>query len=403
MTGAAGRAATPGDTRPGRDTPPPRAVTHRRERLAGPDVTRALALLGVIALNYHGYLNRAEAAAGPGSSLAERWFDPWRGVLATRFAATFVLVAGIGVSLLTEASRTSGDRSSRSDDRWRLVRRGVLLWTVGFFLDWIWPGTILFFTGAMLVVAAALFTLRTRWLVVAGTAAALAAAGVRAWVLVRERAGRPPAWLLEPDTLETRSPRGLLLDTFVNGAHPLLPWLAFLCAGMVLGRHLAPGRAPGPGPGSGSVRFGRLAVVGSLLTAASYAASHLLTNGSDDGLRTALWSTRPFDRGLLYTIGTLGSSLAAVALVSIATERFGRARAVRALRAVGETSLSIYLAHVVVFRLVVDRAQLVRPTGLDTALVFALGVWAVAALLAVRWRHRHGLGPAERVLRRFGG
>ena len=28
---------------------------------------------------------------------------------------------------------------------------------------------------------------------------------------------------------------------FVNGTHPLLPWLAFLCAGIVLGRALRVG------------------------------------------------------------------------------------------------------------------------------------------------------------------
>ena len=32
--------------------------------------------------------------------------------------------------------------------------------------------------------------------------------------------------------------RGLLIDVFVNGTHPLLPWLAFFCAGIVLGRML---------------------------------------------------------------------------------------------------------------------------------------------------------------------
>lgn len=207
-----------------------------------------------------------------------------------------------------------------------------------------------------------------------------------------------PWWLLQPDTLGTRSPRGLLLDTFVNGTHPLLPWLAFLCAGMVLGRHL--GR---PGAPVRPAALGVLAVVGALTTAGTSLVSHLVTRGSDDLVRLGMWSTRPFDRGVLYTLGTLGSSLAAFAVVSIVAERGRTTRAVRALRVVGETTLSIYLAHAVVFRLVVDRAELVRPTGLDTALVLALGVWTVAAVLAIAWQRRFGLGPAERLYRRFGG
>ena len=159
--------------------PPLPRVAHRRERLVGPDVTRALALVGVVIMNYHGYLNGIDAAAGSDATLPQRWFDPWTGVLSTRFAATFVLVAGVGVTLLTQRSRTSvgaaagsgaarGDRAAIRDDRWRLIRRGVLLSAGGFVLDWIWPGTILFFYGAFFIVAALLFTLRTRWLVVVG-------------------------------------------------------------------------------------------------------------------------------------------------------------------------------------------------------------------------------------------
>ena len=49
--------------------------------------------------------------------------------------------------------------------RWRLARRGVLLYVVGLVLDVIWPGTIIPYYGAMFVGAAAIFTLRTRWIV----------------------------------------------------------------------------------------------------------------------------------------------------------------------------------------------------------------------------------------------
>ena len=111
-----------------RSTNPARAG---RARLPGPDVTRAVALIGVVLINYHGYLNGPAAAAAPGSSFATRLFDPWQGVLGTRFAATFVLVAGIGVTLLTNGSRVSGDRVAVRADRWRLVRRGSLLYAAG--------------------------------------------------------------------------------------------------------------------------------------------------------------------------------------------------------------------------------------------------------------------------------
>ena len=72
-------------------TAPTEAPARPRERLVGPDVTRGVALIGVVIMNYHGYLNGCSAVAGPTSSLAQSMFDPWTGVLSTRFAATFVL------------------------------------------------------------------------------------------------------------------------------------------------------------------------------------------------------------------------------------------------------------------------------------------------------------------------
>lgn len=363
-----------------------------RVRLVGPDVTRALALIGVVVMNYHGYLNGAAAAFSPDPSFAQRLFNPWTGVLATRFAATFVLVAGVGVTLLTNRSRLGADPAAVSADRWRLVRRGILLYCVGMALDFVWMGTIIPFYGAMFVVAAVLFTLRSRWIAAVGAAATVGAAALQWWGIGRETDGDYPAWLFSPDTLTTRSPRGLLFDLFVNGTHPLLPWLTFLCAGMLLGRALP------------HVRYLLVAAAGVALTATSYSLNHWVTPDDPSGrVARAVLSTRPFDRSLLYTLCTLGTSVAAFCLVSWLAGRAPTSRPVQVLQLAGQTTLTLYLGHVLVFRLLVDRLEWIRPTGLDTALLLALGYWVIALAAATVWQRRFGIGPAEWVYRRFGG
>ena len=77
---------------------------------------------------------------------------------------------------------------------------------------------------------------RTRWVIAIGLGAAVAGAGIAWWRLERRLDGRDTTWLTDPGA---DSPRGLLFDTFVNGSHPLLPWLAFFCAGIVVGRALS--------------------------------------------------------------------------------------------------------------------------------------------------------------------
>jgi uncharacterized membrane protein YeiB len=371
----------------------PATVRHGpARRLVGPDVTRAIALIGVVVMNYHGYLNGQSAGAQPGASFAHRLFDPYRGVMATRFAATFMLVAGVGITLLTARSRASGDRAAISDDRWRLVRRGLVLYAAGFVLDWIWPGTILFFYGATFVLAAFVFTLRTRWIVAIGTSAALAAAGVHWWAAQRVEDGHSVAWLTSPGTLTTESPRGLVFDTFLNGTHPLLPWFAFLCLGIVVGRLL------------GTVHPLRMAGLGLCVTFVAYLVNHVGTSGhADDRVLVTVLSTRPFDRGLLYTLSAAGTAVAAFGIITWLAERSRDSQPVQVLARAGQMTLTLYFAHVLVFNLVVDWLGWVSGTGLDTALTFAAVFWALAIALGSWWRRLVGIGPAEWVYRKIGG
>ena len=358
---------------------------HLTTRVIDLDVVRAVALIGVAAMNFHGYL--IVRGSEVGDSLVNRVFNPWTGPLSTRFAATFVLVAGMGVTLLTNRSRLGTDRWARSTDRWILIRRGVALYAFGYVLDWIWSGTILFFYGALFLVASALFTLRIRWLIAIGATSSLAAAGIQWWAFERAAGGHDTAWLLGPSF---RSPRGLVFDTFVNGTHPLLPWLTFLCAGMVLGRLL---------PLSGRWRVG-LAAGGAVLVAFTYTLDHV---ASDTPLSTVLVSTHPFDRSLIYTVGTLGSSVTAFCLIGWLAQRSRHSMVTRALAATGCTTLTLYVLHVLVFNLVVDWHHWVRPAGLDTALAFAGVFWVTAVVAATLWQRLVGMGPLERVYRRFGG
>jgi len=380
-------------------TVPPRTIG--RPRLDAPDVVRAVALIGVVVMNYHGYLNGASAAAGPDATFGQRLFDPWQGVLSTRFAATFVMVAGIGITLLTERSRTGGDAAAIADDRVRLVRRGVILYLGGLVLDWIWPGTIILFYGAFFVAGALLFTLRTRTVLVIGGLSIAAAAAIQWWAIERRLDGESVDWLFFPRTLTTESPRGLFLDTVVNGTHPVLPWLAFLCVGIVVGRLLTD---PALSTERRRSELGRLLGIGLVLVAGSYLLHEVLTSSDPtDAVRNSLLSTRPFDRGPLYVLGAIGTSLVALAAIWWLVDRVPQSVPVRVLAVAGRTTLTLYVAHVFVFNLLVNDWEWVGRTGLDTALVFAGVFWAVAIAVAWVWSERVGQGPLERWYRRFGG
>lgn len=352
----------------------------RTGRLVGPDVVRAVAMAGVVIMNFHGYLIIRGARRDGG--WAYDFFDPWVGPLSTRFAATFVLTAGVGVTLLTRSA--TGNRARANELRWILARRGLILYAFGMAFDFIWPGTILPYYGAMFVLAAGLFTLRSRWLITIAVAVASAAWLIRWWRYERELDGHDTTWLTNPGP---RSPRGLLIDVLLNGTHPLLPWLAFLCIGIVLGRIL--------------VRewWQPVAVATGL---GLFLVAKLINSTATSARMRVLLSDDPFERGLAYTMSALGTALLAFTAIWWLAERYRETTMVDWLRHAGQMSLSIYIAHALVFCLLVDWLDVVSPGGLATSLTFALTYWLVSTAAAVAYHKRFGRGPAEYVYRKLG-
>ena len=166
----------------------------------------------------------------------------------------------------------------------------------------------------MFVIAAGLFTLDAKALAGIGGAAIAAAWAIETWVRWKFERGETTLWLTSP---ERWSPEWFVLNGFVNGTHPILPWLAFLCAGIVLGRLLL--ERSGDGPATTALRW-RIAALGGGLFAVATLGRTL--PGDDAGrLARGFVSTDPFDRGGLYVASALGTALVAYAVLDWAAER----------------------------------------------------------------------------------
>lgn len=361
------------------------------ERLPSLDVTRAVAIVGVIALNYHGYLNPRQWTQPLDQSPWEAMFSPLTGILTTRFAATFVFVAGIGVALFFR----SGQRDRHEIARRRLVlfRRGAFLFGLGLILEWIWPGNILFFYGAYFMLATIVVTWRTATLIWMSVAITIASATLAGWRFDRGRLGESTAWL----SPEVDSARNLLIRVFVDHTHPVVPWFAFLLAGMVLGRHIDQLTA---------FRSRLLAVAVVTLASAHLARAALWPTSlidRGDVVMRVLVSTDPYDRSVSYVVSALATAVVAFVMISLVVDSRGDSPVVGFLGTVGRLSLTIYVLHVLFFNLVVDWFGVGREGGLTVALALAIVFYAIALALAGWWSRLFGAGPIERVYRLIGG
>lgn len=331
-------------------------------------------------MNYHGMMNFRGPDVPP-DDFPNRVFDISTGVLTTRFAATFVVIAGISVVFLTTDDPRQGAR---------LVRRGLVLLTVGYFLNEAWPGTILFYYGAYFVCAAVLYRLRSRHLALLAAVVTSVGVGVATWRRRRLLDGFSTAWM---SPAEIHSLRDFFLRVAIGYTHPLCPWLAFFCIGMILGRNWS--RLTGrPAP----LALGALvAVIG------SYVLATVMRSRRDDALVHVLTAMTPNSRGLLYVVSTAGLAILAVIALNRSAETFRDSRIVRPLQRTGQMTLSLYLLHVLYYYAVVEWFGWCTATGLPVALLLAASYWVLAVVAASWWHHRLGRGPAERIYRWLGG
>ena len=370
------------------------------QRFASLDVARTIALFGIIVLNYHGYLNFQSVSASASPSIFERWWHPFEGVLANPFPVGFVMVAGMGVALLFNRDQAVQLRNdSISDIRWRLARRGLFLFTLGYGVEWVWAGTILPYYGAYFLIGSIIATWSRTKLIALATFSVLAGALIEWWRLEQSFNGNLTLWL-SPTAPNT--PRDLLIRLFIDYTHPLFPWLAFFIVGILLGRKY-----------HDIARFRRKLLTVAVATAAFAYITNAIVNSlvrsdADNGVSSALmWrhlvSTQPFDRSVLYVLASLGVVVTVFLIVTILCEKFHDSLAVRVAQTTGQMTLTIYLAHIFIYNIVVTQAGLVQPTGLDTAMTMSIVVFVSAVIWANWWSRLFGRGPVERLYRRFGG
>jgi len=193
------------------------------DRILGYDLARALAVFGMVIVNFKIVMGAGEK--GPA------WLATLAGLLDGRAAATFVVLAGAGISLLSRRARMSGNRARLSQDRGTLWKRALFLFVLGSLYTPVWPADILHFYGVYIAAAAFLLSAPTKRLL--GCAAALIAAFCALMFLFDYEKG----W--DWSTLSYAvlwAPAGMVGHIFFNGFHPVVPWLAFLLLGMILGR-----------------------------------------------------------------------------------------------------------------------------------------------------------------------
>lgn len=384
------------------DGPGTKRVTGKR-RLVGIDAARGLALIGMVSIH-----------------ILPAWdpetFAPtaqWT-LFAGRSAALFALLAGVSLAF-TSGGRTAHTGRAMTATRAGILVRALLITGLGLAINPLIPGTtveeipavnILIYYGAFFVLAIPFLRLSAKALFV--WAGVFAVAGPVLMHLLRERL--PVAVDLNPGFADLAAdPAASIAQLLLTGTYPALPYLAYLLAGLGLGRlnlaalHVQVGLLL---VGLGLAVVAWLAYWVLILQAGGY--DQLMTStpaltedgiddiivfGPDPVLPTTTWwwlaIAGPHTNTPLALAMGLGSGAAVLGCFLLLTRRFGGW--VLPLSAMGTMTLTLYSAHLLALSAEVhyDRPYL----------WFFLQI-GVAALFATAWHRALGQGPLERVVAR---
>jgi uncharacterized protein len=355
-------------------------------RLEGPDVARALAILGMMTVHFMLVMTDGVPT--------ERWSDFLLGLLDGRAAATFVILAGMGVTFLARKAGGSAEAPERKRVAAILRRRGLLLLVLGLLNLTIWEGDILRVYGVSLLLAPWLVWQDSRTVLLAALGFGLTF-GVLFFMLDY---GRNWDWnTMTYHGLWTVT--GLVRNLFFDGFRSVFPWTGLLLFGVWLGR-LDWSTAAVPR---------RVMLGGAALLVFSTAMSRLLRlwlgahpqPGLGPEEVAACFGLQSMPPLPLFLLNATGFALVVVGACTLGAARWRDRWPVRALATTGRLAFTWYVAHIL---LGLGGVIVLGWTGTShrRALLTALAFFAMAVVVSLAWRRRFANGPMESVLRRVG-
>lgn len=366
-------------------------------RLIGIDVARALALVGMIAVHV-----LADTTADGAMTL------PYV-LSAGKSAALFALLAGVGIALSTGRNHPPRGR------RWlgsmaSVAVRAVLITLLGLALGSIIPGSaahvILVSYGVMFLLAMPLLRLRPAVLATLALLIALV-------VPIASHFLRQSLPVIDPGNPSFASvigaPAASLREVLLTGTFPAIAWLAYLCAGLAIGRLVLDRRSAAVAlVAVGTAVAVTASVISELLLqhlgglqALAAAAAPIMSR--EDFADTFVWgttgtlptnsgwwlavlaphTTTPFD--LLHTMGVAVAVLGLTLMLALVTQR-----SLRPIARFGSMPLSVYTLHLLLL--------LVPFLNEDGGLAAFVAHLVILGTFVLVWTRFFTRGPLEQVL-----
>lgn len=353
-----------------------------KKRIVGIDVARALAVFGMIIVNFKMVLGQE----------GEGWLHSFSGVLDGKAAATFVVLAGVGIAFMTNSSYPNFDKRIGL----KILKRAVFLFVIGLSYILIWPADILHFYGIYMMIT--LLLIKSKPITILLTALAF----ILVYPILMFALPYDIGWdfsTYEYDGFWTLT--GFMRNLFYNGFHPVMPWTAFMLLGLWFGRQDL----------HNTIFIKKVTWISLsiflFIKIVSVSLISLLSQ-SDQGIAaelTQIIGTSPMPPLPFYMVSGSSFALFVISCCILISRKFEGNSIINVLMKVGQLALTFYVAHVVIGMGLVEEVSGI-PLGtfdLEFSILYALVFILICITFTIIWTKYKKVGPLEWVLRKLTG
>jgi len=353
------------------------------KRLAGIDVARALAIIGMIIVNF-------KIVFGDKGG---EFYKMFAGIFEGKAAATFVVLAGVGIAFMSNKAVKSNDIIKLKDIRIRIAKRAIFLFVIGLLYTPIWIADILHFYGIYMLITLLLISSSRKLIFNSGLLLILV------YPIMMLLWNYDTGWNFETFVYtDFWTISGFIRNLFYNGFHPVIPWTAFMLLGLWFGKQdLSDTRF---------IKKSALVSIGVyiIMLLVSKVLITVLAEGNQETLMELkqVLGTSPMPPLPIYMIS--GSSIAVfvISLSILIAKKYENNFIIVALTKTGQLALTFYVAHVIIGMGIVEFIDPEKPGkySIEFSIIYALIFSILCVLFAVIWTEFKKTGPLEWVMRK---
>jgi len=355
-----------------------------KQRIIGIDVARALAVIGMILVNF-------KVVFGENG---QSWVKSFASIFDGKAAATFVVLAGIGLALMTNSAIKNNNQTKLKTARIRIMKRAVFLFFVGLSYITIWPADILHFYGIYMAIIMVLLTCKEKTILISGICIILV------YPILVTVLNYETGWdFVSLEYQEFWTFKGFIRNLFFNGFHPVTPWTAFMLFGYWFGKQDLHNDE------FIKKTFWMSTIIFIAIQVVSYLTISTLSDGNQEATLelTEIFGTKPMPPLPIYMFSGAAIAFSIISACILIAKKFEKSFIIDALNKTGQLALTLYVAHVVIGMGIIEfiNPSKIGNYSIEFSVCYAIVFSLLCILFAVIWRKYYNAGPLEWVMRKL--